>query len=359
MRKFDYEGRNSLATVRPLSCAATAIASACLVIASIAPASGSESSASCKRIADDRVRLDCYDRVHGHEPERHDRAGEVSSAPTRARPDRAGGPTLSTVWELDPEDKRGTFRLLPYRANYLLPVRYSSRPNLRPNSPSANHAVSFDLPLDAVETKFQLSARIKAWENMFGDNGDLWFAYTQQSNWQVFNSDDRVSSAFRETNYEPELIVSLRADANMFGWRWRLLNLGFVHQSNGRGLPLSRSWNRIYAQFGLERGNFALLVRPWLRLPEDDAKDDNPDIRDYLGSGDFRLTYARSGHVYSALGRYSFSGNRGFLQLDWAFPISGALKGYVQATHGYGESLIDYNQSQTTIGVGMLLVPWQ
>jgi phospholipase A1 len=136
------------------------------------------------------------------------------------------------------------------------------------------------------------------------------------------------------------------------------LNLGLVHQSNGRAAPLSRSWNRVYAQFGFERGNFTLLAQPWYRLSESAATDDNPDIQDYLGSGDLRLVYADAGHIYSALGRYSFSGRRGGLELEWAFPLIGPLKGYLQLTTGYGESLIDYNHSQTTIGLGVLLLPW-
>ncbi len=316
----------------------------------------------CIAIDDAASRLACYDAAHRRTPKTPEASQPApasaaqSSAKTLAP--MAGEPSaLSSIWELEPSEKRGTFRLLPHKLNYLLPVHYTTRANTMPSSPAPDHNVPFELPVDATEAKFQLSFKVKAWENVFGDNGDLWLAYTQQSNWQLYNPG--VSSPFRETDYEPEVILSMRTDADILGWRWRLFNLGFVHQSNGRPLPLSRSWNRVYAQFGLERGNFTLLARPWLRVPESADDDDNPDIRDYMGSGDLRLAYANAGHVWSALGRYSSSGKRGGLQFDWAYPISGALKGYLQVTTGYGASLIDYNHSQTTIGLGLLLLPWQ
>ncbi len=324
---------------------------------------GSGSSA-CTAIDSDAARLACYDRAVGRrgqattaQPVPAAPAQAVPAAIAQAVPATDDPSPLSTIWELRPADKTGTFRLLPHKLNYLLPVRASSQVNRRPASPGPGPTLGVDLPLDDIEAKFQFSFKVKAWENLFGDNGDLWLAYTQQSNWQLYNGG--LSSPFRETNYEPEAILSLRTDATLLGWRWRLLNLGFVHQSNGRPEPLSRSWNRVYAQFGLERGNFTLLLRPWLRLPEHAETDDNPDIRRYLGSGDVRLAWGRGGHVLSALGRYSGSGKRGGLQLDWAFPITGALKGYVQLSSGYGESLIDYNHAQKTLGIGILLLPWQ
>ncbi len=263
---------------------------------------------------------------------------------------------LSTTWELDEASKRGTFNLLPHKLNYLLGANYTTRANTRPSSPAPDHTVPASLSLQQIEAKYQLSLKTKLAQNVFGDNGDIWLAYTQQSYWQLYNS--RQSSPFRTTDYEPEAFLTLRTNLSLLGWDWRLLNLGAVHQSNGSGLPFSRSWNRLYAQFGFENGNWSVLARPWWRIHENPSSDDNPDIRSYMGSGDLRVSYARAGHLVSALGRYSTTGKRGGAQIDWAFPISKGLKGYVQATAGYGASLIDYNHAQTTFGAGIVIVPW-
>jgi phospholipase A1 len=53
---------------------------------------------------------------------------------------------------------------------------------------------------------------------------------------------------------------------------------GFVHQSNGRNEPISRSWNRIFANFVFEKGNLVFSLKPWYRISEDEADDNNPDI---------------------------------------------------------------------------------
>ena len=47
--------------------------------------------------------------------------------------------------------------------------------------------------------------------------------------------------------------------------------------------------------------------------------------------------------------------NRGAVQLDWSFPLNRRFKGYVQWFYGYGESMIDYNWRQTTIGAGITI----
>ena len=318
----------------------------------------------CSSIPADVDRLSCYDRVSGRaQPE------AAPAAPVEARagmppvvrpvaaqpepPDPALLSTLSRHWELDDEAKQGAFLFRPHRPNYFLPLKYSNRPN---NTPFQDTLIHPDLGLDSIETELQLSFKIKGMEGVFGYNDvDLWFGYSITSFWQAYN--DSISSPFRETNYEPEAMLVLRTHYEIGGFRGRFINLGFAHQSNGRSEGLSRSWNRVYAQFGFERDNLALLIRPWYRIPENDEDDDNPDIEDYMGHGDLLAVYRKGRNAYSLLLRNNFktSDNRGALKLNWSFPLYGRLKGYVQYFNGYGESLIDYNHSQQSVGVGVSL----
>jgi phospholipase A1 len=312
----------------------------------------------CSSIPADADRLACYDRVSGHsQPE----PAPVPEAEAKAEPQPAPPPVtepeppllsaLSRHWELDDAAKQGAFLFRPHHPNYLLPLKYSNHPN---NTPLQGTLVQPDQGLDPIETELQLSFKIKAMEGMFGhDNADLWFGYTITSFWQAYN--DTISSPFRETDYEPEAMLVYRTDYEIAGFRGRFINLGAVHQSNGRAAGLSRSWNRVYAQFGFERDNLALLIRPWYRIPEGD-EDDNPDIVDYMGHGDLQLVYRKGRNAYSLLLRNNFSSdNHGAMKLDWNFPLYGRLKGYVQYFNGYGESLIDYNHKQQTIGLGVSL----
>ena len=317
----------------------------------------------CSTIPADAERLACYDRVSGRsQPEaipvppakaKTDTLLEplpVAAKPVSDEPDLLSA--LSRHWELDDEAKQGAFLFRPHRPNYFLPIKYSTSPN---NTPFQDTFIQPDLGLDSIETELQLSFKIKGMEGVLGhDDLDLWFGYTITSFWQAYN--DTISSPFRETNYEPEVMLVVRTDYSIAGFRGRFLNLGMVHQSNGRSEGLSRSWNRIYAQFGFERDNLAVLIRPWYRIPESD-EDDNPDIEDYLGHGDLQVVYRDGRNAYSLLLRNNLdsSDNRGAVKLNWSFPLYGRLKGYVQYFNGYGESLIDYNHKQQSFGLGVSL----
>ena len=66
-----------------------------------------------------------------------------------------------------------------------------------------------------------------------------------------------ISRPFRETNYMPELFGSFRPGIELGSFRWNVLNFGYTHQSNGRADPISRSWDRLFVEAGIERDNFA------------------------------------------------------------------------------------------------------
>jgi phospholipase A1/A2 len=336
----------------------------------------------CSAIADASARLACYDAAVAAAAGRP--ADSTAPAPAAApmRPDaaspaqaRADQPRDGAVlratgtlegdqsliaqrWELEDRYKRGLFAFTFYRPNYILPVVWSTDVNNAPQTPRQPAPV---LPgtLDQTEAEFQLSFKLKMWEGILGGESDLWLGYTQKSSWQVYNED--LSRPFRETNYEPELIWSIPTDYSILGLRGRLLALGLVHQSNGRGDPLSRSWNRVYAMAALERGPFVLQIKPWVRVSEDDFEDDNPDIVDYMGRAEFLAFYKWREQYTAALRlRTTFKSDPswGSAQLDLRFPIVSDLRGYFQVFSGHGESMIDYNFRKTSVGLGISIGTW-
>lgn len=327
----------------------------------LAPGAWAQADASsCLPLAD-AARLACYDRVHGRPAAA---PAAAASATDAAAPAPSSVPTSTSVfddrWDLDGRRPGELFVPRPYKPVYLMPGTWTDRVNRAPSSPAPGHSVSSPLDLRSAEAKYQISFKSKVWENVLGTPGTLWAAYTQSSRWQVYSSS--ASRPFRETNYEPEILFGWPLQAEWMGWRLRHGAVSLNHQSNGRTLPLSRSWNRIVGELRFERGDWTAELRPWWRIDEDASDDDNADIEDYVGRAELLLTRQWGEHVVALQLRHSLRGgdrSRGSGQVEWAFPLDGALRGYLQWFSGYGESLIDYNLRQNKLGIGILIVGWR
>lgn len=212
------------------------------------------------------------------------------------------------------------------------------------------------------DAKFQISAKTKLWQDIFDSPLDLWAAYTQQTYWQVY--DGKNSRPFRETDFQPEAWLTLPLRVGPEGLQWRMLNLGISHQSNGQNDPLSRSWNRVYATFGLAAGDLSVLIKPWWRLPETGTSDNNADVGDYAGRLEVQAVLPYGANVFSATVRNNLKNSsntpsRTSVQADWAFPLYGQLHGYVQAFYGWNDSLQNYNFRNTGVGIGVSLTQWR
>ncbi|MEC5210031.1 phospholipase A1 [Psychrobacter sp. PL15] len=268
---------------------------------------------------------------------------------------------LSLAYDLDKNSERGTYSVRPHRPMYLLPYFYNFKPNRNPGSPTRQLEKPFTSnEMRSTELKLQVSLKTKVAEDLFGTSADMWFAYTQQSHWQVYNEDN--SRPFRATDYEPEVFITQPVKANLpFGGRLRMLGAGASHHSNGQSDPLSRSWNRVFLMGAAEWGNFSILPKLWTRIGEENGSDDdNSDIEDFMGYGDVTFLYnLPSKQSIGGTVRYNTKTDKGAVQLDYVYPLTSNVNGYLQVFHGYGESLIDYNHENTTVGLGIVLNDWK
>jgi len=258
---------------------------------------------------------------------------------------------------LEELNRSNRFVLTPHRRNYLFPLSFTEHPNTGPYAAANSKSLS---DLSKTEVDFQLSIKILLLEDLFGDNGHFFLGYTSHSLWQVYSDAD--SAPFRETDHQPELMLSFTNDWEIFGFHNVLNEVILNHQSNGQGGELSRSWNRVMLNTLFEHGNFAFSLTPWYRIPEPEQEypsdpdgDDNPDITDYMGNFELNGAYKHSDDIFSVMLRNNLDAdNKGAMELGWSFPISTNLRGQLKYFNGYGYSLIDYNTDMEVFALGIV-----
>jgi phospholipase A1 len=294
-----------------------------------------------------------------------------SDADTNAEPTVATGnnscrdrrySSLSRFWELEEGSSCGTFRLRGYKPLGITLSMADGRPET-PSSPSPGRTATTQRDYQPGEMRINLSLRTKLAQNLLTqglpDRKDsLWFSYSQQSSWQVFNAD--ISRPFRNTDHEPELTYVYPTDISLpGGWRWRYAGAGFLHQSNGQSLPLSRSWNRAYLMGGVELGEqWRFTARAWHRVRESVSDDDNPDIIHYIGRAELSAWWTPNDkNGYGITWR---SLPRGSVRLEWLYALGelnqSSLRLHTQLFYGYGDTLLDYNRRRTVLSIGLSLV---
>ena len=293
----------------------------------------------------------------------------IAQAPTRNCKDTQFS-TLSRFWELEDGTDCGTFTLRGYRP-ISLSVSAANGVNRLPTSDNAENNATVPRDYQHGETRIQLSVRTKIAQGLLtqGDpmrKDSVWFGYTQQSYWQVFNSD--LSRPFRNTDHEPEVVYIYPSDVKLpGGWRMRYSGAALTHQSNGQSLPLSRSWNRASLMAGFEKDDrFMLTAKLWKRMQEDAIKDDNPHIENYIGRAELAGAWNidQKNTVAATLRHNLRSNGNGSLRLEWLSTlgtssnstIGSGLRFHTQLFTGYGDSLIDFNRRRTVLNVGLSLV---
>jgi phospholipase A1 len=248
--------------------------------------------------------------------------------------------------------EQNPFVLTPYKLNYAILTHYTNGANAAPFENNVGHPLNYN----DQELQFQLSFKFPLAKgvSVFDKKIDIYAAYTNRSFWQFFNNKD--SNPYRETNHEPEVWAEFHADMDLLNFNLHKVLIGINHQSNGQSGTLSRGWNRLFLQGFLQRESSYLSFKTWQRFEEDDAFDNSFDYAKYLGDYEIEAVQKWHDHSFGLTVRNRYLPNQyGSFQLDYTYPLTKRLKGYVQWFSGYGDSLIDMDYYTNKIGIGIVL----
>ncbi len=353
----------------------------------------------CAAITDNAARLACYDhwaRAHNDSPTTTNTTTAVPATHTQAVPETGSVPApvavialtpagraavqpseITRFWDLEKASAKEPFQIRGYRP-ISISVVGANLVNTLPSSPT-NGSPANAVAYRATEMKINLSVRTKLASGLLHRedqplSDSVWFGYSQQSYWQLFNGD--ISRPFRATDHAPELIYVFGHNRPLpAGWTYRMSGAGLVHQSNGQSLPLSRSWNRVYVMAAADKitatgHRFTLQAKGWQRLPERNGTDDNPDISNFMGRAEIAGTWSFDTGVQKSLRTHTLGMTlrhslktqaRGSLRLEYLRSLGDAnnsLRFHTQLFSGYGDSMIDYNRRRTVLSLGVSLVEW-
>lgn len=226
----------------------------------------------------------------------------------------------------------------------------------------------FLIGTDPKESKFQISLKYR----LFNPEGTLaenlpWlqgihFGYTQTSFWDLASD----SAPFEDTSYKPELFfLSSNIKARPSWMKGFFLQIGFQHESNGRGGDLSRSTNFLYAKplFILydNKTRLGLMVAPsiWTYVYNQDKT--NTDLEDYRGYFDLETKIGKADGL--VLGSHFWWPDEGTsVQLDLTYPIHQLLFHsldfyfHAQYVNALAESLLNYPERTEAVRIGFAIV---
>jgi outer membrane phospholipase A len=190
-----------------------------------------------------------------------------------------------------------------------------------------------------------------------GRDWNWYLAFTSVIKWDIFED----SSPYQDINFKPEFFYRFTPEwENLVS-----LDVGYWHESNGKGGDESRSWDQLFTRFNtlFDIKSIALAWETHLYLELDAGG--NEDIGDYLGWWDtafYALNILPTERFNLDLEFFIWSGkdgnpfNRGQFRTGVIYKMENAVfqpSLYLQYFSGYGEVMADYDKYSVAWRIGL------
>jgi phospholipase A1/A2 len=222
--------------------------------------------------------------------------------------------------------------------------------------------------VEPEETRFQISFKYRFFnpETPFSQRHpwirNFFFGYTQTSFWDL----EADSRPFEDTSYKPELFFQTLNIYTGIPWvKGFFVQTGFEHESNGGAGDRSRSTNSMYIEPSLiflhDTKLTGLRIAPRFRVYVNNNNRTNPDLDEYRGHFDLRLTLGKADSLICDT-YFGFAQKGNSVLVDLTYPLHRLLRfnidTYIQVQYAdiLGESLLNYTERNHTMRIGLAIV---
>jgi len=180
----------------------------------------------------------------------------------------------------------------------------------------------------------------------------LHFGYTQTALWDLKSE----SKPFHDTSYRPSLFYLWDIPTAPESRHLLDVRAGYEHESNGRDGESSRSIDTLFTSLDWRyriddgRGYIGFTPKVWGYID----RAENSDIYRYRGYGELGIRFGSDDGWLARVNLRRAMGGVGSTQVDLSYPLTRAILSdtaaylHMQVFDGYGETLLDYNQSHGT-----------